>query len=147
MLFMAGSVDDVSGYENGVRAIWENVVNTNRYLLTFINANHNAAAPMDAPNEVLTEADGEGFGHYASAVWDNTRMNNIAQHFATAFLDLHLKGDESMTEYLDLEVENASDGVYSADDDGNFTDEHTYWAGFPNRTAVGLTLEYLPIGE
>jgi hypothetical protein len=67
-------------------------------------------------------------------------MNNVAQHFATAFLRLHLHGDEAMAEYLDL-VPEASEGVWSVDDDGEVTDEHTYWTGFANRTAVGLILE------
>ena len=43
MLFVAGSVDDVSGYEKGTRAIFDGAVNSDRYLLTFLDANHNAA--------------------------------------------------------------------------------------------------------
>ncbi|MEZ5791977.1 MAG: hypothetical protein R3D34_14755 [Nitratireductor sp.] len=31
------------------------------------------------------------FEHYADPVWDTVRMNNIAQHYATAFFSLHLK--------------------------------------------------------
>ena len=50
-LFVAGSVDDVSGYEKGTRALFAGAVNAERYLLTFLNANHNAAAPMPAPAE------------------------------------------------------------------------------------------------
>lgn len=45
VMFVAGSVDDVSGYEKGTRAIYQGAVNADRHLLTFINANHNAAAP------------------------------------------------------------------------------------------------------
>ena len=137
VMFMAGSVDDVAGYENGVRAIYEGAVNADRYLLTFVNANHNAAAPIPAPQEAW---DTGRFDHYADAVWNTARMNNVAQHFATAYLRLHLNGDEAMNEYLDL-VPEASEGVWSVDDDGEPTNEHTYWTGFPNRTAVGLVLE------
>ncbi|MDZ7801778.1 MAG: dienelactone hydrolase [Trueperaceae bacterium] len=138
VLFMAGSVDDVAGYENGTRAIFEGAVNADRYLLTFQNANHNAAAPIPAPREAWETGT---FDHYGDAVWDTVRMNNVAQHFATAFLAQHLKADADMAPYLDL-VERAADGVWSVDDDGEFTDEHTYWKGFPNRTAVGLILEH-----
>ncbi|TVR90420.1 MAG: dienelactone hydrolase, partial [Trueperaceae bacterium] len=106
------------------------------YLLTFVNANHNAAAPIAPPREVGPAT----FGHYADAVWDNTRMNNVAQHFATAFLGIHLQGDDALAPYLDL-VTDAADGVVARDDDGNPTDEHTYWLGFPDRTAVGLRFE------
>jgi predicted dienelactone hydrolase len=49
VLFVAGSADDVSGYEKGPRAIYQGAINADRYLLTFINANHNAAAPLPAP--------------------------------------------------------------------------------------------------
>jgi predicted dienelactone hydrolase len=45
VLFVAGSADDVSGYEKGTRAIYAGAVNADRYLLTFVNAGHNAAAP------------------------------------------------------------------------------------------------------
>ena len=51
IMFMAGSADDVSGYENGTKAIYDLTTNAERYLLTFENANHNAAAPMPAPIE------------------------------------------------------------------------------------------------
>jgi len=149
ILFVAGSQDDVSLYENGVRAIWEEAVNVDRALLTFENANHNAAAPYPAPVESFMENSITGttsFGHYADAVWDTTRMNNIAQHFSTAWLDRYLKDDASMDLYLDL-IPDAVDGVYSVADDGTFTSEHTYWAGFENRSAKGLKFEWLREGE
>ena len=38
MMFVAGSVDDVAGYKNGVRAIWKNTTNVDRSLLTYDNA-------------------------------------------------------------------------------------------------------------
>ncbi|MDF1521764.1 MAG: dienelactone hydrolase [Trueperaceae bacterium] len=144
VLFMAGSEDDVSGYANGTRAIFEGAVNAERYLLTFENARHNAAAPIPAPRE--TWAAGT-FAHYAESVWDTVRMNNVAQHFVTAFFDLHLKGDEAMAPYLDL-VEDAVAGVWSVDDAGAFTSDHTYWLGFQRRTALGLRFERgVPAGE
>ncbi|APH72433.1 alpha/beta hydrolase family protein [Aquibium oceanicum] len=142
MFFVAGSVDDVSGYEKGVKVIYEQAVNSDRYLLTFENANHNAAAPMPAPVESWKVSEKLGwapFDHYADPVWDTVRMNNIAQHFATAFLGKELKGDESMDAYLDL-VENAQDGVWAVNEDKSFKPEHTYWKGFGDRTAKGLNL-------
>ena len=54
-LFVAGSADDVSGYENGTRAIFRGAVNADRYLLTFLNAGHNAAAPIPAPPHAARE--------------------------------------------------------------------------------------------
>ena len=143
VFFIAGSVDDVSGYAPGVRNIYEASVNAPRYLLTFENANHNAGAPMPAPKESWKPVPNLKFipaEHYIDAVWDNARMNNISQHFATAFLAKFLKNDTSMDSYLNV-LENAKDGKWSAEADGKFKADHTYWSGFPNRTAAGLRLE------
>ncbi len=143
VFFIAGSVDDVSGYSPGVRNIYEASVNAPRYLLTFENANHNAGAPMPAPKESWKPVANLKFipaEHYIDAVWDNARMNNISQHFATAFLAKFLKNDPSMDTYLNV-LENAKDGKWSAETDGKFKADHTYWNGFPNRTAAGLRLE------
>jgi predicted dienelactone hydrolase len=143
VLFVAGSVDDVSGYAPGVRNLFDGAVNAQRYFLTFENANHNAGAPMPAPHETWTPVASLDFvpaEHYSDAVWDNVRMNNIAQHFATAFLGKYLKSDAALGSYLTV-VENAKDGKFSAEKDGGFKADHTYWKGFPARSAVGLRLE------
>ena len=145
MLFMAGSEDMVSLYEKGVRAIWENAGGTNRSLLTFDNAGHNAAAPMPAPAEAFRDDEDLGFNvseHYTDPVWDTPRMNNIAQHFVTAWLDQHLKSDEDMGPYFDL-VENSNDGVWSMNEDGTPKEDHSYWKGFEKDTAKGLRFEVM----
>ncbi|MEO0901361.1 MAG: dienelactone hydrolase, partial [Bacteroidota bacterium] len=51
------------------------------------------------------------------------RINNVNQHFVTAFLGMHLKGEDNM-EYLDLEP-NATTGN---------------WKGFKPRTSIGMEL-------
>ena len=143
VFYVAGSVDDVSGYSPGVRNIFEGSVNAPRFLLTYENANHNAGAPMPAPRETWQPVASLKFipaEHYIDAVWDNVRMNNIAQHFTTAFLAKYLKNDSSMDGYLNL-LENAKDGKFSAEANGTFKADHTYWKGFPDRTAAGLRLE------
>jgi predicted dienelactone hydrolase len=124
MLFVAGSVDDVAGYEKGTKAIYQAAVNADRYLLTFVNANHNAAAPIPAPAETYTSPEAgrpAAFAHYADAVWDTSRMNNILDHFATAYFDLYLKGEEAKRAYFEPS-----------------------WKGFKRGTAVGLILEHSP---
>jgi predicted dienelactone hydrolase len=143
VFFVAGSVDDVAGYAPGVRNIFEGSVNAPRFLLTYENANHNAGAPIPAPKETWAPVSTLTFipaEHYADAVWDNARMNNIAQHFATAFLGKYLKSDSTMDAYLNV-VEYAKDGKWSAEANGSFKSDHKYWKGFPNRSAVGLRLE------
>ena len=51
-IFIAGSEDDISGYEKGTKAIFEGAVNSDRYLLTYLNARHNVA-PNPPPPESL----------------------------------------------------------------------------------------------
>ena len=145
MMLVSGSEDDVSGYENGVRAIWQGAKNVDRSLLTYMNANHNAGAVMPAPEESYVynaELGGSVSAHYVDAVWESVRMNNIAQHFVTAWLNKYLKNDTDMQEYLDL-VPNSNDGVWAKDENGNEKNEHTYWKGFGKRTAKGLKFERL----
>ena len=97
-LIIAGSADTVSGYETGMRLIFDEVVAVERHLLTFVGAGHNAGAPIPAPVESWRAAPGLDFvpfEHYGDTVWDTVRMNNIAQHYVTAFLDRHLKGADT----------------------------------------------------
>ena len=143
VLFVSGSADDVSGYENGTRAIYSEAVNADRYLLTFINANHNAGAPIPAPVELYGN-NGESvpaFLHYADPVWDTVRMNNILDHFATAFFGMYLKSERDKQAYLGV-VPNGKDAVYAVEKDGTPSAGHTYWRGFKQGTAVALVLEH-----
>ena len=147
LMLIAGGVDDVSVYD-AIRGIFDGSVNTTRHLLTFDNANHNAGAPMPAPAEAYAISESLGwapFEHYADAVWDNVRMNNISQHFVTAFLDQHLRSEDRAA-YFDL-VPVAADGVWDVDDAGDPTASHTYWEGFPDRSAHGLRFETRSTGE
>lgn len=147
-LLMAGGEDDVSDYP-AMRGIFDHAVGAERHLLTFDYANHNAAAPMPAPAESWVASDVLDFvpfEHYADAVWDTTRMNNVAQHFATAFMDIHLKADVEKAKYLDL-IPNANEGLVDLNEADLPTDDHTYWRGFAPRTASGLHFESKPQGE
>ncbi|MBL9052971.1 MAG: dienelactone hydrolase, partial [Tabrizicola sp.] len=123
MLVMAGSADEVSGYTSGIRPIFAEAVNAQRHLLTFINAGHNAAATHPAPAEAWEPSphlDFHPFEHYADPVWDTLAMNTIAQHFALAFLDRHLKGQGDRDAFLSSDFK-----------------------GFLPGTALGLTFESL----
>lgn len=126
--YLAGSLDDVAGYENGVRSIYESSTKSDRYLLTFENAGHHAGAPIPVPEEILHSDDQTGADHYTDPVWDSVRMNNIMDHFATAFFGHYLKQDANSLMYL----ETRPDGL---------------WKGFPDGTAIGLLLEYREAGQ
>jgi predicted dienelactone hydrolase len=149
VLFVAGSADDVVGYEKGVRELFLGASRSDRYLLTFLNGSHNVAAPIPAPAEAWAYSDALKmfpFMHYEDGVWDGVRSNNILQHFATAFLAIHLKGETDKQVYLDV-VPRGSDGVYAVDREGRPKPDHTYWRGFKPRTATGLVLEHLRPGK
>ena len=60
--------------------------------------------------------------HYADAVWDSVRMNNILDHFATAFFELFVKGQQDRRAYFE---KTGSD-----------------FKGFQPRTSVGLLLDH-----
>ncbi|HRF95554.1 MAG TPA: hypothetical protein PLZ51_10180, partial [Aggregatilineales bacterium] len=86
------------------------------------------------------------YERYSEPAWDEARINNINQHFVSAFLAQYLGGGDSSA-YLKPLVENANDGVASFDESGNRTADYTYWEGFLPRTATGMTLRAVGAGE
>jgi predicted dienelactone hydrolase len=122
-LFIAGSEDDISGYEKGIKAIYEGAVNSDRYLLTYMNARHNVA-PNPPPVESLRPGlHIDEYYRYADATWDQRKMNNVNQHFITAFIGTHLK-QKDFGKYLDIPA------------DSNEKD----WEGFKPRSSTGMEL-------
>jgi hypothetical protein len=123
VFFVAGSQDDISGYERGTKAIFTGAVNSDRYLLTYVNARHNVA-PNPPPAESLKPGlPFDFYYHYAEPAWDQKRINNINQHFVTAFLEINLR-KKDYARYLKA---------------GEISDLKT-WTGFKPRTSVGLEL-------
>ncbi|GGC64824.1 alpha/beta hydrolase family protein [Undibacterium terreum] len=122
LLFIAGDQDDVAGYQNGVLRLYEGAVNAERYLLVYQNARHNVAPNPGPP---AANAHPNDFMAYAEPAWDSRRINNINQHFVSAFLGVYLKG-QSLQNYLDL-APLAVEGK---------------WPGFLPRTAVGLAWQH-----
>lgn len=121
--FIAGSQDDVSGYEKGIKAIYTGAVNADRYLLTYANARHNVA-PNPPPAAALQPGlHIDEYYRYAEPSWDERRINNINQHFVTAFLGVHLK-QLDYGKFLDLKESS---------------NEET-WTGFIPRSSTGMEL-------
>jgi predicted dienelactone hydrolase len=121
--FIAGSQDDISGYEDGIKAIYNGAVNADRYLLTYMNARHNIA-PNPPPVESLKPGlHFDEYYRYAEPAWNERRINNINQHFVTAFMGIHLKKKE-YGKYLDLKANS----------------NQQLWTGFKPRSSVGLEL-------
>lgn len=121
--FVAGSQDDISGYETGIKAIYEGAVNADRYLLTYMNARHNVA-PNPPPAAALQPGlHIDEYYRYAEPSWDQRRINNINQHFVTAFLGTHLK-QQDFGKYLNVVADSNKET----------------WVGFKPRSSVGLEL-------
>jgi predicted dienelactone hydrolase len=124
-LFVAGSKDDVSGYEKGIKAIYDGAVNADRYLLTYVNARHNVAPNPPPMASLQPGVSADEYMHYAEPAWNEHRINNINQHFVTAFLGIHLKKLD-YAKYLDLPE----------------TDATGPWTGFKPRMSVGLEMRH-----
>ncbi|GAB2558657.1 alpha/beta hydrolase family protein [Spirosoma aerophilum] len=123
-LFVAGSKDDISGYEKGIKAIYEGAVNADRYMLTYLNARHNVA-PNPPPASLIPGVSPDEYMHYAEPAWNERRLNNINQHFVTAFLGIHLKKMD-YAKYLNIPE----------------TDAAGPWTGFKPRMSVGMEMRH-----
>ena len=124
-LFVAGSKDDVSGYEKGIKAIYDGAVNADRYLLTYVNARHNVAPNPPPLESIKPGVAPEEYMHFAEPAWNESRINNINQHFVTAFLSSLLKKLD-YARYLNLPE----------------TDAAGPWTGFKPRMSVGLEMRH-----
>jgi predicted dienelactone hydrolase len=121
--FVAGSQDDISGYEDGIKAIFKGAVNADRYLLTYMNARHNVAPNPPPAESMKAGLHFDEYYRYAEPAWNEKRINNINQHFVTAFLGIHLK-KKDYAKFLDVK-ENSNTQL---------------WTGFKPRTSVGIEL-------
>ena len=130
IFFVAGSQDDVSGYEDGIKALYKGVVNADRYLLTYANARHNVAPNPPPAESMKAGLPFDEYYRYAEPAWNERRINNINQHFVTAFLGIHLKKAD-YGKYLNVK-ENANDKL---------------WTGFKPRSCVGLELLHSSAGK
>lgn len=131
-LFIGGDQDDVSGYQDGVLRLFEGAVHAERYLLTYRGARHNTAP--NPPSPAAAAAGIEDFMAYAEPVWDSRRINNINQHFISAFLGITLKA-QPLEEYLALPPLPAG---------GTVGPDPGLWKGFRKRSALGLEWRHLP---
>jgi len=96
-LFIVGTQDDVSGYEQGVKKLYDWSTSSNRCLLTYQNARHNTGG-NPAPSGVTL--DFAGIQSFEEPVWRKDRIIAINLHFITAFLDQHLKADSAKQTYF-----------------------------------------------
>ncbi len=150
LLLIAGDEDRTVDYASGARAMFDMAAGAQRYLLTFKGGGHALGlnpAP-DAMRHRLWDQD-----WFEDPVWRKERINAINAHFITAFLDRHLKGDETRAAYLDVAIPQSSAGVWPAgiaglayDAYSPGTEDITVWKGFQRNHAAGLELRRADAG-
>lgn len=125
-LMIAGDADDIVGFADGARWIFDGLARVDRRLLVYRDARHNIGgnpAPPEARDDFTTNE------YFAEPVWRTERLNAINQHFVAAFLDLTLKGDRTKAAYLDTPPSGGA------------------WRGFQPRWSLGFQLERAaPVG-
>ncbi len=142
LLLIAGDHDLTVDYTTGARAYFDQAVNSNRYLLTFLGGGH-ALGLGPAPLEMRTDLWNQDW--FEDAVWRKDRLIGISLHFVTAFLDRYVKDDASRSAYIDGLVVESSKGKWDAPQGTPWSarspgGDVTLWKGFQRRHATGLSL-------
>ena len=147
LLLIHGDSDFTVDYKTGGLAVFGGAVNADRYLLTYKQAGHSIAL-NPAPSEMRGSV--WDIDWFEDPIWRQDRINAINLHFISAFLAVHLRGDESKNAYLKVATENSDDGVWNAPAGtpwGAYSpggEGVTLWKGFQQRHARGMTLLYAP---
>jgi hypothetical protein len=88
-----------------------------------MNARHNVAPNPPPAASLAPGLNINEYYRYADSTWDQRKINNVNQHFVTAFLGTYLKGQDN-SKFLDIpENSNEKD-----------------WPGFKPRSSTGMEL-------
>lgn len=128
-LYVTGDQDDISGYELGVKKMFEQTGSEHNYMLVYQNARHNFA-PHPAP-KIAYEKEAD-LGHYFEPAWSNEVLTRINEHMSLAFLDCHVKGIQARCDYLP----KREDITQVKQSDGKLTPA---WPGFAERWGTGVS--------
>ncbi len=111
LLVVVGSADRTVGYE-GPAAIFAQAMHADRHLLVFSGAGHDIGTnpPPTQMHGSLWDLD-----WFADPIWRKDRINAIATHFITAFLDSKLKGDASRDAYFAVPSEVSDNAAWHGD--------------------------------
>lgn len=143
VLMIDGDHDDIVDVKAGVSWIYDQMTSNERHFLLFANARHNVGGnppPPEADSDFSTRE------YFAEPVWRTERINAINQHFITAFLGLHLKGEAGNASYLDVAPADSGDGQWPLAPFQNIggqtatSQQPDYWRGFQRRWALGLEM-------
>lgn len=145
LFFIAGDHDDISGFEEGVKWIYDNANGTERHMLVFENGRHSIGGNPEPP---IADDHFDLTDWFNEPVWRRDRVVGINQHFITAFMNQHLKNDPEAADFMNVSPLRSNDGEWpipaggyvggafsSGDHDGL-----PYWKGFQRRFALGLQM-------
>jgi predicted dienelactone hydrolase len=150
VLMIAGNQDDVVDFDHGVSWIFDNLTGTSRNLLVYRDARHNIAGN---PVPIAATTNFQTLEFFTEPVWRTERLNQINQHFITAFLDLNLKGEATKSAFLNVPSPIASKGQWPSalgeQLGGKFAGDQqsAHWRGFQRRWAVGLEFHKADAGS
>ena len=126
--YASGSLDDIVGFENGVKKLYQNTGAPSTFLMVYENARHNIAAH---PAPQVAYSNDLDIGHHYEPSWDIETLNRINKHMSLAFLNCFIKGSEFHCEYLpakeDVSQSKMADGKMSP-----------AWPGFKERWGSGI---------
>ncbi len=128
-LYVVGNLDDISGFNKGVKALFDKTAFADTFLMVYDNARHNIAAHPAPKVAYQNDLD---IGHYYEPSWDAETINCINKHMSLAFLDCYLKQQQSGCEYLPVR-ENIAQTKQA---DGTMSKS---WPGFKSRWGTGVS--------
>lgn len=143
LLVIAGSADRTVGFDPGPATIFAQATHADRHLLVFAGAGHDIGTnpPPSEMHDRLWDLD-----WFADPVWRKDRINAIATHFITAFLDSRLKGDSTREAYLAVPNEVSDHAGWLGDAPGYAAmsqgGANPTWKGFWRGHQDGLILRH-----
>lgn len=130
-MWIVGDQDNSVGYD-AVKNAFKSSKNSERYMLVYENCRHNPIANMPPRITLEKGVHPVEYTHYMEPAWSQPRLNNINQHFISAFLDVYLKGDTTKLAYIQgLPTLSSPDFTAPVMADN-------YWKGFPAGSALGM---------
>ena len=146
LFVIAGDQDDVSGFDDGIRWVYDNATGADRHMLIYQNGRHSIGGNPEPP---IADDYFDLTDWFNEPVWRRDRVVGINQHFITAFLNLHLKKDASAATFMNVSPERSNDGQWPIKPggyvggaySGGEHDGKAYWKGFQRRFALGLTMK------
>ncbi|MDG1311446.1 MAG: acetylhydrolase [Porticoccaceae bacterium] len=126
--YIAGDQDNTSGYQQGIKKLYDQTGSEHNYMLLFKNARHNIG-PHPAP--AASFATDFELGHYADPSWDIEIINRVIEHMSLAFLDCHIKNDAARCDYLPVRQDTQQ---Y----EGALNQHRDPWPGFKHLWGSGL---------